>query len=54
MNQPFLETLFAYDRWATRVIIEACVELSQVEFVRPLGIGPGSLERTINHLVGAI
>lgn len=54
MNQPFLETLFAYDSWATRVLIEACLELSQEEFERPLGIGPGSVERTINHLVGAM
>lgn len=54
MNQPFLETLFAYDRWATRVIIEVCAALSQEEFVRPLSIGLGSLERTINHLVGAM
>jgi uncharacterized damage-inducible protein DinB len=54
VNNSFLETLLAYDRWATRTIIEACMELTREEFVRPLGIGPGSLERTINHLVGAM
>ncbi|HSD85833.1 MAG TPA: DinB family protein [Anaerolineae bacterium] len=54
MNHPFLETLFAYDRWATRVIIETCLDLSHEEFVRPRGIGPGSIERTLNHLVGAM
>jgi uncharacterized damage-inducible protein DinB len=54
MNQPLPETLFAYDRWATRILIETCADLSQEEFVRPLGIGPGSVERTINHLVGAM
>lgn len=54
MNHPFLETLFAYDRWATRVIIETCAELSQEEFERPSGIGPGNVERTVNHLVGAL
>ena len=54
MNHSFLESLFAYDRWATRHIIETCRELSQEEFERPLGIGPGSVERTVNHLVGAM
>jgi uncharacterized damage-inducible protein DinB len=53
MNYPLLETLFAYDRWATRALIEVCAELSQEEFERQVGIGPGSLERTLNHLVGA-
>jgi uncharacterized damage-inducible protein DinB len=53
MNHPFLDTLFAYDRWATRTILEACAELTQEEFERPLDIGPGSLERTLTHLVSA-
>jgi len=51
MNHPFLDTLFAYDRWATRTILEACVELTQEEFEQPLHIGLGSLERTLTHLV---
>ena len=54
MNQPLLETLFAYDRWATRTLIEACAELTPEEFERSVGIGPGSVERTLNHLVGAM
>lgn len=54
MNHPFLETLFAYDRWATRTVIDACAALAQEEFERPLGIGLGNLERTLNHLVGAL
>jgi uncharacterized damage-inducible protein DinB len=54
MSQPLLETLFAYDRWATRTILEACVELAQEEFERPLHIGAGSLERTLMHVVSAM
>ena len=54
MDQPLPETLLAYDRWATRALIEVCAELTQEEFERPLGIGPGSVERTLNHLVGAM
>jgi uncharacterized damage-inducible protein DinB len=49
LNHPLPETLLAYDRWATRVIIEACLNLSQADFERPLGLGPGSVERTVNH-----
>jgi uncharacterized damage-inducible protein DinB len=54
MKQPLLETLFACDRWATRAMIEACGKLSQEEFKRQIGLGPGSVERTLNHLVGAM
>ena len=54
MSHPFLETLFAYDRWATRSILAACAELTQEEFERPLNIGPKSLERTLSHLVSAL
>jgi uncharacterized damage-inducible protein DinB len=54
VNHPFLETLFAYDRWATRVVLEACAELTQEEFERPLHVGPGSLERTLTHVVSAL
>ena len=54
MDLSLTETLFAYDRWATRALIAACAELSQEEFERPVGIGPGSVERTMNHLVGAM
>jgi len=32
MDRPLLDTLFTYDRWATRALIEACAELSQEEF----------------------
>jgi uncharacterized damage-inducible protein DinB len=54
VNHPFLETLFAYDRWATRTLLEACAELTQEEFERPLHIGPGCLERTLTHVVSAL
>ena len=54
MNHPFLDTLFTYDRWATRTILEAYGELTQEEFERPLHIGSGSLERTLTHVVSAL
>jgi uncharacterized damage-inducible protein DinB len=54
MNHPFLKILFAYDSWATHTILEACAELTQEEFERPLDIGLGSLERTLSHLVSAL
>ncbi len=54
MHHPFFDTLLGYDRWATRTILEACVELTQEEFERPLPIGPGSIERTLTHLISAL
>jgi uncharacterized damage-inducible protein DinB len=54
VNHHLLETLFAYERWATRALLEVCAELTQEEFERPVGIGPGSIERTLNHLLGAM
>jgi uncharacterized damage-inducible protein DinB len=54
MNRQLLDTLFAYDRWATRTILETCTTLTQEEFERSLHIGPGSLERTLTHVVSAL
>ena len=54
MNNPMLETLFAYDRWANQHLLEECCLLSQEQFEKPLGIGLGNLERTAAHLVGAM
>jgi uncharacterized damage-inducible protein DinB len=54
VHHPLLETLLAYDRWATRTVLAACVALTQEEFERSLHIGPGNLERTLTHMVSAL
>ncbi len=54
MLDPLLDTLLQHDLWCTRRLLAACCELSPEQFQRPLGIGPGSLERTCTHLVGSL
>ena len=53
METPLLDVLLAYDAWATRQLLVECCALPPGQFVQELGIGPGSLERTAAHLVGA-
>lgn len=54
MKDVMTETLFAYESWATRQLLEACSALSRAQFEQPLGLGHGNLERTLAHLVGAL
>lgn len=54
MNDSLLDTLFAYESWATRHLLEECGALTQAQFEQPLGLGHGTLERTLAHLVGAM
>ena len=53
METPLLDVLLAYDAWATRQLLVECCALPPGQFAQELGIGPGSLERTAAHLVGA-
>ena len=53
MSNAILETLFAFESWATRQVLEECCALTQAQFEQPLGLGHGNLERTLAHLVGA-
>lgn len=54
MNDSLLDTLLAYESWATRRVLEECGALTQAQFEQPLGLGHGTLERTLAHLVGAL
>ena len=54
MSDMMLETLFAFESWATRRVLEECGALTQAQFEQPLGLGHGNLERTLAHLVGAL
>ena len=51
---PFLEVCYQSDSWATRHLLEECCLLTQEQFERPLGMGNGTLEHTLTHLVGAM
>jgi uncharacterized damage-inducible protein DinB len=52
-----LSALLAHNRWATRVILERCRDLSDEQFRRPFPIGPGDhggLCAILTHIVGAM
>jgi len=51
---PFLTTLFDFDFWANRQLLEACLKLTPEQFARPFSMGQGSIERTASHLVSSL
>lgn len=48
-----LEILLKHDRWATGQILDKCVSLTAEQFNRKFEMGPGSLQATITHMLGA-
>jgi uncharacterized damage-inducible protein DinB len=46
-------TLFAYDAWANRRMLEACAALSPEQFTRDLGSSFRSVRDTMAHIFGA-
>jgi uncharacterized damage-inducible protein DinB len=49
-----IEILLGHDRWATRLIIEACAKLTPEQFHQRFEMGPGSLHDTATHIIGAM
>lgn len=54
MNNPLIDVLFTYDRWATRRVLEECRNLTQEQLQRPLGLGHATIECTLAHLIGSM
>ncbi len=54
MQDVMLKVLFESDHWATRELLAVCRGLSAGQFEKPLKLGPGSLQRTLTHLVSAM
>ena len=54
MTDVFVKTLFDYDAWGTRRLLELCRTLPPEEFTRALPISRGSLEQLCRHLVGTM
>ncbi len=46
-----IDVLLKHDEWANRRLLEICAALTDEEFDRPFGIGPGSLRATLAHIV---
>jgi len=49
-----LDIQLEHDQWATRQIILACEKLSPDQFAQKFDIGPGSLQATVTHMLGAM
>jgi uncharacterized damage-inducible protein DinB len=48
-----IQDLFDYNYWARDRQLERCAQVSQEQFVRPMGSSFSSLRDTVAHLVGA-
>lgn len=49
-----LDILLEHDKWATRLILQACEKLTADQFARRFEIGPGSLQATTTHMIAAM
>lgn len=46
--------LLAHDRWATARLLDVCAPLSAEQLRQPFELGPGSLQATLTHILGAM
>jgi uncharacterized damage-inducible protein DinB len=53
MTQEQVRTLFAYDAWANRRMLDACAALAPEQFTRDLGSSFHSVRDTLAHIMGA-
>ena len=49
-----VEILVSHNQWSTRQIFDACENLTQEQMEQPFDIGPGSLKKTLVHILGAM
>ncbi len=49
-----LDIMLAYDRWATRRLLELCRLLTPEQLHRRFPMGPGSLHDTLTHTIGCV
>ena len=54
IQDPLAKVLFDVDFWSTRQLLAACLALSPEQYARAMPIGPGSLERTLTHMISAM
>ena len=53
MQKTEILSLYAYNRWANRRILEATKQISPGQFLAPAPVSFGSLRGTLVHLLGA-
>lgn len=51
---PVLASLLGHNAWATRELLKSCAALSDAQWNREFEIGPGSMRKTLTHIVGAM
>jgi len=49
-----VEILVAHNHWSTSRILDACAKLSPEKMEQPFELGPGSLQKTLVHILGAM
>lgn len=49
-----IDILLAYNRWATIKLLKLCEPLEPSRWRRPFEMGPGTLEATFTHIIGAL
>ncbi len=49
-----IDRLLGHNAWATALLADRCRALSPQQFARRFEIGPGTLQRTLLHIVGAM
>jgi uncharacterized damage-inducible protein DinB len=47
-----LERYLGYEAWTLRHMISRCSELSTEQLHQPFDIGPGTLHKTLSHIIG--
>jgi uncharacterized damage-inducible protein DinB len=53
MTPEHVRTLYAYDAWANRRVLEACAALTPEQFTKDLGSSFRSVRDTMAHIMGA-
>jgi uncharacterized damage-inducible protein DinB len=46
-----LDRLLEHDRWTTRQVLSICRTLPPEQLHQPFGVGPGSLDATLRHMI---
>ncbi len=53
LSPEIVRTLFAYDRWANRRVLQACAGLTHEQLLRNMGSSFPSVRDTLAHIFGA-
>ena len=49
-----IDIMLAHNEWATRQVLDVCAKLTPEQFSQGFEMGPGTLQNTVTHIVGAM